>query len=440
MADDASQGNRAPLDRERVVREALALLDEVGLDDLSMRRLADRLGVTAASLYWYVRDKDELLALLADAIAGEMPLPDPDLGWREALEAAARTLRRIALSHRDGTRVLAATMPAGPHRLRAIDALLGLLRRIGFAPADVADLSYLFNAYLVGFILDQDLGLQSKPIRLAPVDASLGIPERARLIVERGAVNLAVRAGTALPALYEVAYKGRPPEVEANADTVRARLRHERRSSCALTLSSAAVWEIHIEGGAAQLDADLRGLPLGSLTIAGGVSRATLRLPPPSGNVPLRIEGGVSTLLVERPSSAAIHLHLARAGSQISLDGVRLGSAGGGTTWESPDYASVPDRYDLELGSGISGLTITRAEADSDPGAGTGAGAPSASPGWFADQSPEEYPNVAALSHYLAHLDLDRCFDIGLQFLLDGLERRLQASRGGSTPSEKTTQ
>src|SRR5215469_6392403 len=108
MAGDASQGNRAPLDRERLVDEALALLDEVGLDDLSMRRLAERLGVTAASLYWYVRDKDELLALLADAISGEIPLPDPDLPWREALEVGARNLRRIAVSHRDGARVLAA--------------------------------------------------------------------------------------------------------------------------------------------------------------------------------------------------------------------------------------------------------------------------------------------------------------------------------------------
>src|SRR6516165_1352834 len=114
MTASEGRSERSALDRERVVRVALELLDEVGLDDLSMRRLADRLGVTAASLYWYVRDKDELLALLADAITGEMPLPASDLGWRDALEAAARTLRRIARSHRDGARVLAATMPAGP--------------------------------------------------------------------------------------------------------------------------------------------------------------------------------------------------------------------------------------------------------------------------------------------------------------------------------------
>jgi AcrR family transcriptional regulator len=429
MAGDTSRGNRAPLDRERLVGEALALLDEVGLDDLSMRRLADRLGVTAASFYWYVRDKDELLALLADAISGEMPLPDLNLPWREALEVGARNLRRVALSHRDGARVLAATMPTGPHRLRAIDALLGVLHRAGFPPGDVTDLSYLYNAYLVGFMLDQDLGLQSKPIRLADLDAPLRISEHSHLIVERGAVNLTIRADTSLRTLYAVAYEGRPPDLEAGADTVRLRLRHERRASCVLTLSSATLWDIHIQGGASQLGADLRGLPLASITISGGVSRATLRLPVPSGTAPLRIEGDVDKLHVERPPGAAIRFHVARAGSRLSLDGLRLRSAGPGTSWESPDYATAHDRYDLALGSGVSGLTITLAEDDCDPDADE----QSSPPSWFADQSPEEYPTIVALSPYLAHLDLERCFDIGLQILLDGLERRLLASNRASS-------
>src|SRR5919197_3575765 len=63
---------RPSVTREQVVREALALLDEVGFDGLTMRRLAERLGVQAASLYNHVRDKHELLALLADAICGEV--------------------------------------------------------------------------------------------------------------------------------------------------------------------------------------------------------------------------------------------------------------------------------------------------------------------------------------------------------------------------------
>ena len=258
------------------------------------------------------------------------------------------------------------------------------------------------------------------------------MPEHAHLIFERGAVNLTIRADTSLRTPYAVAFEGRPPEIEAGADTVRVRLRHERRSSCVLSLSPATTWEIHIEGGAVRLDADLQGLRLVSFSVSGGVSRATIHLPMPSGTVPLRVEGGVDTLHIERPSPAAIRLHLVRGSSRISLDGVRLGSAGGGTTWESPDYASVRDRYDLEIGSGVSGLTMSRADTDFTAGSGVPAGIPGDSASWFADQPPEEYPNLAALSGFLAHLDQDRCFDIGLEILLDGLERRLDTSGGGS--------
>ena len=74
MEGNPEQESRIPLDRDRIVRVALELLDEVWLDDLSMQRPAERLNVTAASLYWYVHDKSELLALLADAIsAGKFP-------------------------------------------------------------------------------------------------------------------------------------------------------------------------------------------------------------------------------------------------------------------------------------------------------------------------------------------------------------------------------
>src|SRR5215472_17410485 len=114
MAENAAQGSREALDRERVVRVALALLDEVGLRDLNMRRLAERLGVMAPALYWYVRNKDELLGLLADAISAEMPLADPNRPWRTEIEALARGARRVAHAHRDAARILVATLPTGP--------------------------------------------------------------------------------------------------------------------------------------------------------------------------------------------------------------------------------------------------------------------------------------------------------------------------------------
>src|SRR5262245_23362885 len=85
---------RRTLDQRQVVKTALALLDEGGLDELTMRRLAERLGVKAASLYRHVRDKDELLVLLGDEISGEIPLPRGPGGWKEQLTEIAWNVRR----------------------------------------------------------------------------------------------------------------------------------------------------------------------------------------------------------------------------------------------------------------------------------------------------------------------------------------------------------
>ena len=133
---------RPLLDQARVVRAALALLDEVGIDELTMRRLAERLGVTAASLYRHVRNKDELLALLGDEISGEIPLPRAVSSWRRQLTEIAWNVRRGLLAHRDAARVLANTPPVGPRRLRHVEALLRTLRAAGLKDRDAARTGY----------------------------------------------------------------------------------------------------------------------------------------------------------------------------------------------------------------------------------------------------------------------------------------------------------
>ncbi len=438
MAENAAPGSRVALDRERLVRVALELLDEVGLDDLSMRRLAERLGVTAAALYWYVRDKNELLGLLADAISAEMPLPDPSRPWRTELEALARDARRVAQAHRDAARILVATLPTGPHRLRAIDAVLGLLARAGFSPEDAADIAYVLNVYGVGFMLDEALGPQpgtsGLPSQAGPssVDASLNALSHAKLIVERGAVNLTIRAEAALPTLYQMTFEGHPPEVVTREGTVRIRQRHARRDSCNLTLTGAVKWEILIEGGAARFTADLRDLQVTSFHITGGANQVWAQLPQPTGTVAVRIDGGVSKLRIERPSTAAIRLYLNRGSSHITLDGVRLNAVGGGTDWASPGYASASDRYDLELGGASSDVSIAASASEATAAADENTGLHAQMRDWFAGQPPKEYPNLVALASQLAHPDQDRRFEIGLQILLDGLERRLAAAGGQS--------
>jgi TetR/AcrR family tetracycline transcriptional repressor len=158
---------RVPITREQVVQQAVALLDEAGFDGLTMRRLADRLGIRAASLYNHVRDKDELLALVADELSGEIPDLEPGGAWREQLAAVARDYRRVLLGHRDAARVLAATLPLGPNRLRLIEQLLDVLCRAGFDDAEAADAAYVLNTYVVGFVLDETQAL--------PADDRVGV-------------------------------------------------------------------------------------------------------------------------------------------------------------------------------------------------------------------------------------------------------------------------
>jgi TetR/AcrR family transcriptional regulator, tetracycline repressor protein len=103
-------------------------------------------------------DKQELLVLMADAICAEIPDLDPSKPWREQAEAMALEVRRVLMAHRDGARVLAATPPAGPNRLRRIEQGLRALLSAGFSPEKTADACFVMNSYVAGFVLDEMLG------------------------------------------------------------------------------------------------------------------------------------------------------------------------------------------------------------------------------------------------------------------------------------------
>jgi TetR/AcrR family tetracycline transcriptional repressor len=146
---------RRTLDRPQVVRAALTLLDEVGLEALTMRRLSAALGIQAASLYRHVKDKDELLQLLADEIAGEIPIARSSAKWRDSLKEEARNARKGLLGHRDAAQLLANTMPFGPKRLRHIEEILQILRSAGFTGRDAVRASYHFNNLVTEFVADE---------------------------------------------------------------------------------------------------------------------------------------------------------------------------------------------------------------------------------------------------------------------------------------------
>jgi TetR/AcrR family tetracycline transcriptional repressor len=101
-----------PLDRQRIVTEAVALLDEAGLDGVTLRKLATRLGVQAPTLYWHLRNKADLVTALAETILeaefAEVAPPEPGQRWQDWLALLAGRLRRALLAHPDGARVVSA--------------------------------------------------------------------------------------------------------------------------------------------------------------------------------------------------------------------------------------------------------------------------------------------------------------------------------------------
>jgi AcrR family transcriptional regulator len=147
---------KVALDSDQILQAALQLLDEVGLDGLTMRRLAERLDIKAASLYWHVRDKEELIALLANELCGSLDAPDPALPWREQLTQFADRYRQRLLSHRDAARVmLLSGPPSGTNRLDLVEMLMAVLLKAGFSPKDAAFAGILLNDYVTTFVMEE---------------------------------------------------------------------------------------------------------------------------------------------------------------------------------------------------------------------------------------------------------------------------------------------
>ncbi|HKA48581.1 MAG TPA: TetR/AcrR family transcriptional regulator [Candidatus Dormibacteraeota bacterium] len=143
------------LDQDRIVEAALELLDRDGLVGVTTRRLAERLGVRSPSLYWHIRDREQLLGLLSDRIVADARWPEPSSGWRGTAEGLMREYLRCLLAHRDAARVVAGRPPMGPNRLRGAEMLLRALLSAGLGDREAIDAGLVLTTYVVGFALEQ---------------------------------------------------------------------------------------------------------------------------------------------------------------------------------------------------------------------------------------------------------------------------------------------
>jgi len=180
------------LTRDELVRTAVRLLDEVGLEQLTLRRLAGELGVSAPTLYWHVKDKRALLDLVAEAIAGEdrhSVRPAHGQPWWEWLSESAWIQYRALVNHRDAARVVAGNRPT-EESLPAIDQVIGSLVEVGFPPGEALESILTIGHFIIGSALEH----QAEAARGAAAEQDLATA--ARLFTAENLPNLAAAART----------------------------------------------------------------------------------------------------------------------------------------------------------------------------------------------------------------------------------------------------
>ena len=144
---------KLPLSRERILTTAVHLADKSGLDDLSMRKLAQALGVEAMSLYNHVSNKDDVLDGMADLIVSEIEVPEIGGDWRQALRRRAISAHEVLRRHAWSPLLIASRLNVGPAMLRYIDATLGCMREAGFS-YELADRAWnALDSHIYGFTL-----------------------------------------------------------------------------------------------------------------------------------------------------------------------------------------------------------------------------------------------------------------------------------------------
>ena len=146
---------RTPLTRERILASAVTLADRIGVDALTIRRLATELGVKPMTLYHHVSGKDDILDGMVDRVFAEMSNPPPDLGWRAAIEVRCRSMRDVLGRHPWAVTLLDSRTAPGAATLRHHEAVLACLRGAGFSLALTADAVATLDAFVYGFAVQE---------------------------------------------------------------------------------------------------------------------------------------------------------------------------------------------------------------------------------------------------------------------------------------------
>jgi AcrR family transcriptional regulator len=164
---------RTPLTRERALQTAVALADADGIEGLTMRKLAQALGVEAMSLYYHVKNKDDILDGMVDLVFSEISLPSPEDHWQGAMRRRAESVRAALSAHAWALAIMESRTSPGPATLTHHNAVIGCLRQSGFSIELAAHAFSIMDSYIYGFVL-QETSL--------PFDESTSVAELEELI------------------------------------------------------------------------------------------------------------------------------------------------------------------------------------------------------------------------------------------------------------------
>jgi TetR/AcrR family tetracycline transcriptional repressor len=148
---------REPLTRERILRAALRVMDEEGLEAVTMRRLGRELGVEAMSLYNHVKDKEAILDGILETVMAEFEFPEETGDWEADVRAGARAWRRLMIAHPTVIALFAESKhPASsPERLRPMEWAFDILGRGGLSEEEVVHAFRAIGGYIMGSVLNE---------------------------------------------------------------------------------------------------------------------------------------------------------------------------------------------------------------------------------------------------------------------------------------------
>lgn len=141
--------------KETITAVALDILHEKGLSHVTMRNVAAKLEVKAPALYWYIKNKQELLQLIAEHISMLITFPEPKGNWEEEIVLLAIENRRALLSIPDGAKIMMDTLPITTNRLSLINKTLEVFHRANFPEDKVFYAATMVSSYVTSFVLDE---------------------------------------------------------------------------------------------------------------------------------------------------------------------------------------------------------------------------------------------------------------------------------------------